>query len=98
MASVKATFTLDESTAARLAQTAERLRRPKSAVVREAILDYSERLDRLGERERLQLLSVFDELVPQIPERPEQEVDAELAGLRESRRGGGRRSARRREG
>jgi hypothetical protein len=96
MASVKATFTLDEATAARLAQTAERLGRPKSAVVREAILDYSERLDRLGERERLQLLSVFDELVPRIPERPEEEVDAELARLRESRRAGGRRRAGRR--
>lgn len=93
MASVKATFTLDEATAARLAQTAERLKRAKSEVVREAILDYSERLDRLGERERLQLLGAFDELVPRIPERPEAHVDAELEAVRESRRGGGRRTA-----
>src|ERR687892_1310651 len=96
MASVKATFTLDETTAARLAQAAERLKRPKSEGVRDAILDYSERLDRLSERERLSLLRSFDELVPLIPERPEAEVDAELESLRESRRGGGRRSAARR--
>jgi predicted DNA-binding protein len=90
---VKATFTLDEATAARLARLAERLRRPKSQVVREAILDYSERADRLGERERLRLLRDFDELVARIPERPLAEVEAELASLRESRRSGGRRSS-----
>lgn len=90
MASVKATFTLDESTAKRLAQTAERLQRPKSEIVREAILDYSERSDRLSERERLRMLRAFDELVPQIPTRPAAEVDAELKVLRESRRLGGR--------
>lgn len=90
MASVKATFTLDESTVKRLAQTAERLQRPKSEIVREAILDYSERSDRLSERERLKMLRAFDELVPHIPTRPAAEVDAELEALRESRRLGGR--------
>lgn len=90
---MKATFTFDEATAARLARLAERLRRPKSQIVREAILDYSERADRLGERERLRLLRDFDELVGRIPERPLAEVEAELKGLRESRRAGGRRSA-----
>lgn len=93
MASVKATFTLDESTAARLAQTAERLQLPKSEIVREAILDYSERADRLSERERLRMLRAFDELVPQIPARPDDEVEAELEALRQSRRGGRRGSA-----
>lgn len=92
MATTKATFTLDEETIARLTQTAERLRRSKSQVVREAILDFSERVDRLGERERLSLLRAFDELVPEIPMRSEAEVDAELEELRESRRAGGRRT------
>lgn len=94
MASVKATFTLDPETVARLGETAERLRRSKSAVVREAILDYSARADRLGERERRQMLARFDELVPRIPERPATEVDRELRELRESRRRGGRGSSR----
>ncbi|MGH9458519.1 MAG: ribbon-helix-helix protein, CopG family, partial [Thermoanaerobaculia bacterium] len=45
----KVTFTLDDATLERLATTAERLRKPKSAVVREAIADYHERAGRLGE-------------------------------------------------
>ena len=94
MASVKATFTLDEATAACLGRLAERLRRPKSQVVREAIIDYSERADRLSERERLRLLREFDDLVGRIPDRPLAEVEAELEDLRESRRAGGRRTAR----
>ena len=92
MASVKATFTLDEITATRLAQTAERLNRPKSAVVREAILDYSERTDRLSERERLKKLRLFDELMPRIRPRTDAEVDAELKAIRDARRTGGRRT------
>lgn len=93
MASVKATFTLDEETVARLAELAARTRRSKSELVREAVLDYSERADRLGERERRALLRSFDELVPRIPERPGSDVDEELRELRESRRRGGRGSA-----
>ena len=37
MASVKATFTLDPDTARRLNETAERLKRPKSQIVREIV-------------------------------------------------------------
>ena len=36
------------------------------------------------------MLASFDELVPQIPERPTGEVDAELEEIRAARRGGGR--------
>lgn len=90
MASVKATFTLDEETVARLRRLSSRTERSKSELVREAILDYSERRERLSDRERLQLLRSYDELVPEIPERPAAEVDAELAAVREARRSGGR--------
>jgi len=90
MASVKATFTLDPETVARLDQTAERLQRSKSEIVREAVRDYSDRCDRLGEAERRRMLSAFDELVPRIPKRPASAVDAELAEIRDARRGGGR--------
>ncbi len=90
MASVKATFTLDPQTIARLGETAERQQRSKSEVVRAAIRDYSDRADRLSERERRQLLRRFDELVPQIPERPAGAVDAELDTIRAARRSGGR--------
>jgi hypothetical protein len=91
MATVKVTFTLDATTVARLREAAERLAKPKSEVVREAIHDYYERAGKLSERERLHLLQVFDQLVPQIPPRPASEVDRELRALRRARRMGGRR-------
>lgn len=91
MTSVKVTFTLDERTVGRLARAAERLGLPKSQVVREAIGEYSARLGRLGEEERLRLLRTFDEVIPAIPERPEAEVERELQEIRRARRAGGRR-------
>ena len=93
MASVKATFTLDEETAARLNETAQRLSRPKSAIVRDALHEYSERAARLSASERRLMLAAFDELVPKIPQRPAAEVDAELGEIRRSRRRGGRGAA-----
>ena len=90
MATVKVTFTLDAATVGRLRDAAERLAIPKSAVVREAIHDYHERIGRLGERERLRLLQVFDQVVPRIPSRPGAEVDKELRVIRRARRSAGR--------
>lgn len=92
MARLKVTFTLDTTTIARLREAAERLAKPKSEVVREALRDYYERIGKLSERERLHLLQVFDQMVPQIPSRPASEVDRELRALREARRRGGRRT------
>jgi hypothetical protein len=94
MATTKVTFTLDEDTIARLRATAERLAKPKSEVVREAIRDFSDRAGRLSERERRRLLETFDRLVPAIPARPRRDVEEELAELRRARRAGGRRSGR----
>jgi hypothetical protein len=90
MATVKMTFSLDEATARRLDEAAERTRKPKSAVVREAILDYADRVGRLTEAERIRLLGIFDELVPAIPAKSAAAVDAELRTLRDTRRRGGR--------
>jgi len=94
MASIKVTFTLDEATVALLGETAERLAKPKSQVIREAVREFHERIGRLGERERLRMLRVFDEVVPRIPSRPRAEVERELDDVRRARRAGGRRSAR----
>jgi len=93
MATVKVTFTLDAATVARLQEAAARLALPKSEVVREAILEFHERMGRLSEAERLRLLRTFDEVVPRIPARAVREVDRELRGVRAARRSGGRRSA-----
>ncbi|MEE8367037.1 MAG: hypothetical protein V3S30_01850 [Thermoanaerobaculia bacterium] len=90
MATVKMTFSLDEETAVCLRATAERLARPKSHVVREAIRDFARRADRLSDAEKRKMLGLFDELVPRIPSRPEEEVEAELAAIRSARHGGGR--------
>ena len=44
----KVTFTLDQATLARLQETAARLAKPKSEVVREAILEFHDRIVRLS--------------------------------------------------
>lgn len=58
---VKVTFTLDDDTVAKLQDAAERLSKPKSEVVREAVLDYHSRIGRLSEQERSRMLRVLDE-------------------------------------
>jgi ribbon-helix-helix CopG family protein len=88
---VKVTFTLDDETVRTLRKTAERLAKPQSQVVRDAVADYSARVGRLSEGERLRLLKTFDEVVAAIPRRPSHDVDNELEEIRESRRRGGRR-------
>ena len=90
MVRVKVTFTLDHDTVARLRQTSERLAKPQSAVVREAIHDFSERVGRLSERERLRQLQVFDEVMPRISARPPAEIRREIDEIRRARRAGGR--------
>ncbi|HEU0143056.1 MAG TPA: ribbon-helix-helix domain-containing protein [Bryobacteraceae bacterium] len=93
MATTKVTFTLDPATIQRLQEAAERLAVPKSEIVREAIMEFHDRLGRLSERERVSMLRTFDELVPRIPARSTKAVNRELAELREARRSGGRRTA-----
>lgn len=92
MATVKVTFTLDGATVARLRQAAERLDKPKSQVVREAIHEFSERVGRLSEAERLRLLRILDEIEARRPSRSLSEVEREIEQVRAARRGGGRRS------
>jgi predicted transcriptional regulator len=92
MASVKVTFTLDEATISRLQRASERLRKPKSEVVREAIKEFYDRTDRLSESERIRMLRAIDEMMARGPSRPQAENDAELAEIRRARRSGGRRT------
>jgi metal-responsive CopG/Arc/MetJ family transcriptional regulator len=89
----KVTFTLDDQTIQRLGNAAERLKKPKSEVVREAIADYHQRIGRLSEAERLRLLKILDEMASRPPTRPQAEVDREIAEIRAARRTGGRRSS-----
>jgi hypothetical protein len=91
MATTKVTFTLDRVSIDRLQDAAERLAVAKSEIVREAIMEFHERLGRLSDRERSKMLSAFDELVPRIPERSAAAVDRELAEVRRARKASGRR-------
>ena len=88
---VKVTFTLDDQTVARLRQAAERLNKPQSQVVREAVRDYADRVGRLSEHERLRMLSALDGIVKRKPTRSTADVDRELREIRVARRSGGRR-------
>jgi hypothetical protein len=89
---VKVTFTLDEKTVGKLQDASKRLSKPKSEIVREAVIDYHARIGRLGERERQRLLRALDELAPLVPNRTRADVDRELRGIRLARRSGGRRT------
>jgi Arc/MetJ-type ribon-helix-helix transcriptional regulator len=89
---VKATFTLDENTAAKLDEAARQLVKPKSEVVREAVQEYHARMNRLSERERQRILRALDELAPLVPNRTQADVNRELRAIRLARRAGGRRT------
>ena len=90
---VKMTFTLDDETVAALNQAAQRLSKPRSAVVREAIREYDARAGRLTEDERRRMLRAIDGAVKQPPSRTAAAVARELIEVRKARRSGGRRSA-----
>ena len=87
----RVTFSLDDETVARIRKTAERLRKPQSHVVRDAVADYAARADRLSERERLQALGILERVRAQKPTRTAAEVDHELRAVRRDRHAGGRR-------
>ena len=89
---VKVTFSLAPETVRMLSDAAERLSKPKSEVVRDAIHAYHTRLDRLSEPERTRMLTAFDELSSKLPPRAAKDVDREIERIRASRHRGGRRT------
>ena len=88
----KVTFTVDEATVARLNEASRRLGMPKSQVVRDAILDFYDRIGKLSERERRSALHVLDEFFARPASADSRAVDRELRQLRAARRSGGRKS------
>ena len=83
---VKVTYSLDDATVRRIRRAAERLGRPQSQVVREAVTEYEARTDRLSQAERLHMLEVLDRLRSEPVARERASVDAELEDVRRSRR------------
>jgi hypothetical protein len=90
---VKVTFTLDPDTVEALRRTAERLAKPMSAIVREAIQEYGARAGRLTEEERRRMLRTIDGFLKEPPTRTAAAVERELRDVRVARRHGGRRSS-----
>jgi predicted transcriptional regulator len=90
----KLTFSLDDATVRTLRKTAERLRKPQSLVVREAIAHYAVQEDKLTDDERDRMLRVIDKIRKLPPSRPRHEVEKELREIRRSRRAGWRPGAR----
>jgi predicted transcriptional regulator len=88
---VKVTFTFDDETVSRIRRIAERLGKPQSLIVREAVKDYEARSDKLSDEERQRMLAALDRLMRQPPSPPAAAVDAELRAIRAERRHGGRR-------
>ncbi|MEQ1854955.1 MAG: ribbon-helix-helix protein, CopG family [Longimicrobiales bacterium] len=89
---IKATFVLDDASAAYLERAAERLGIPKSQVVREALRVYGEQMGRLSDEERDRALAAFDRTIAAVPDRPRREVESELETIANARRRGGRRT------
>ena len=87
---VKMTFSVDDGTARTLRTTAERLRKPQSLVVREAVAEYAARAGRLTEAERRRMLAALDAIMKRPPTRPQAGVARELKAIRRARRQGGR--------
>ena len=88
---VKVTYSFDEATVARVRRMAERLGKPQSLVVREAVAEYDARTDRLSEAERLRMLEVLDRLRDEPVTRSRESVAAEIREIRRSRRESARR-------
>lgn len=91
---VKVTYSLDDATVRRIRRAAERLGKPQSQVVREAVAEYDARTDRLSEAERLRMLEVLDRWRKEQVPRSRESVEAELREIRLSRLEGWERRSR----
>lgn len=98
MATVKVTFTLDQATIGRLQEASQRLAVPKSEIVREAILEFHDRIGKLSHSEKARMLNTLDRYEAFMPLRTEKEVEREISEVRRARRLGGRRSRRQARG
>lgn len=90
MATTKATFTLDDEALGALNRVAARQHKPKSEVVREALIRHAESSDRVPADEIKRRVDFLEQMMRTRTPRPRAEVEAELTELRLSRRQGGR--------
>jgi hypothetical protein len=84
----KVTFSLDDETVRTLRTVAERQQKPQSAVVREAIVEYAAKDEKLSDAERVRKLQLIRNLRSRPATRDQASVDRELDDLRRSRKTG----------
>ncbi len=87
---MRATFSIDAETDAALRRAAAALRTSKSDVVRQAVLEFAARRDRLSEAERRRKLLAIERLRAQPSGRSAAAVARELDEIRRARRSGWR--------
>jgi predicted transcriptional regulator len=85
MATVKVTLSLSPETVELLSDAAARLAIPKSKVVRDAIQEFHTGIDRLTSAERVRMLAALDEFAETPPTRSGDDVERELAEIRDGR-------------
>jgi predicted transcriptional regulator len=91
MSMAKVTFSVDDATVRVLKETAERLGKPQSMVVREAVAEYAARAGELTESERKRMLRIVDAMIKEAPSRSASAVTAEIRDIRRARQQSGRR-------
>ena len=84
----KMTFSLDDATVRTLRMVAERKQKPQSVVVREAIVEYAAKDEKLSDSERTRKLQLIRSLKSQPATRSQTDVDRELGDLRRARKTG----------
>jgi predicted DNA-binding protein len=84
----KMTFSLDDETVRTLRMIAERKQKPQSVVVREAIIEYAAKDEKLSDSERVRKLQLIRNLRSQAATRDQASVNRELDDLRSSRKTG----------
>jgi predicted DNA-binding protein len=84
----KMTFSLDDETVRTLRLLADRQQKPQSVIVREAIVEYAAKDEKLSDAERSRKLQMIRQLRSQPQTRDASAVDKELAELRRSRKVG----------
>lgn len=88
----KVTMTLSDDAIEALNRSAKNLGKPKSQIVREALLSYADRPGELTPEERARRMAILEEIRKSFPTRPQREADAEIREIRRARRRGGRRT------
>jgi len=84
----KVTFSLDDDTVRTLREVAALKRKPQSLVVREAIVEYAAREEKLPDEERQRRLDVLRAVKAQPRTRSKEDVERELRDLRRTRASG----------